>query len=233
VDVRRVITIGTELADSTAAAEIAANHRGIYAAVGVHPHDAEEFSAKDLGAFEVLLQQPSVVAVGEVGLDYYRDHSPRDVQKDVFAMMADMALSSGKPLLIHSREAAADTVAVLDSIFKDKSHPIIFHCFSGDKLLLEWGMKRDDCYFSFAGNVTYPKAVQLHEALRAIPLDRLLIETDAPYLAPSKMRGKQNEPSYVPMTAAYVAEAKGVAGEELAGQLEVNFTNIFGTLEHI
>lgn len=230
-NVQRILTIGTDLADSVAAAGLAGRVQGIYAAAGVHPHDARDFSLPQLSELEALLKKPGVVAVGEVGLDYFRNHSPREAQMEVFAMMCDLALSSGLPLVIHSRDAAQDTADILDGVFGNTEHPIIFHCFDGSRLLLDWGLRRERCYYSFAGNLTYPKAAQLHEALQGVPADRLFIETDAPYLAPSKMRGKQNEPSYMVMTVAYMAQDRGFSEGELARRLEANFTGVFGELE--
>lgn len=231
-NVRRMITIGTDLADSKAAAAIARQHPEIYAAVGTHPHDAAGFSHNQLAGFLELLKQDKVTAVGEVGLDYHYNYSPKDTQIEVFAVMADLALSENVPLIVHSREAAKDTVDVLDSVFGGTDHPILLHCFSGDRLLLEWGLTNENVMFSFAGNVTYPKATQLHGALKEVPAARLFIETDAPYLAPNKMRGKQNEPSYIPLTAAFVAAAKELETESLAACLEDNFTRFFGNLYH-
>jgi TatD DNase family protein len=224
--VGRIVTIGIDLADSVNAVKLANKFDNVYAAVGVHPHDAENFSFKELGAFEELLANKKVIAVGEIGLDYYRNRSPKDKQIEVFAIMLDMAVSAELPIIIHTREAAADTIRELDSA-TDRTQRALLHCFSGDKSLLEWGLAREHCLFSFAGNVTYPKAVELHEALKKIPLERLLIETDCPYLAPVPLRGKQNEPAYLTHTAEFVAAAKGVSVERLAEQLEANFKGFF------
>ena len=225
--VGRMITIGTTVADSKDAVKMAGKYSNVYAAVGVHPHDAQEFDYKQLGVLEELAQNPKVLAIGEVGLDFYRDLSPRDRQKEVFSTMIDLASASNLPIIIHERDAAPDLTAVFDDMLGGADQRILFHCFSGAQHILDWAMDRKNTMFSFAGNVTYPKAMQLHEALAQIPLERLFIETDCPYLAPVPQRGKQNEPSYLPYTAEYVAKAKNISTDALAEQLEANFKNFF------
>ncbi len=227
-NVRRVVTIGIDLEDSTHAFELAAEYSGVYSTAGVHPHDAESFEFVQLGMFETLLSHSKVIAVGEVGLDFYRNRSSRDKQIEVFSLMADMALAAKLPLIVHTRDASTETVEVLDHIIGSREHPILFHCFNGDPMLINWGMKRKKVMFSFAGNVTYPKAVELHEALARLPLDRLFVETDCPYLTPAPHRGRENEPAYLPHTAKYVAEVKKVMPDYLAMKLEENFVAFFG-----
>ncbi|MDR2883687.1 MAG: TatD family hydrolase [Deferribacteraceae bacterium] len=226
-NVKRIVTIGIDLADSIKAVEVANRYDNVYACVGVHPHDSEQFNFKDLGRFEKLLQNPKVIGVGEIGLDYYRNNSPKDIQIEVFAVMLDMAISAKLPIIIHTREATEDTIIQLDNILGGLDHPILFHCFNGADPLIEWGLQRKNCFFSFAGNVTYPKAIELHNAVAKLPLERLLIETDCPYLAPVPMRGKQNEPANLPHTAAYIAKRKGIPVELLAEQMEENFKRLF------
>jgi TatD DNase family protein len=223
----RIITIGTTVADSRDAVRLANKHAHIYAAVGVHPHDAAEFDYKQLGILEDLANNKKVLAIGEVGLDFYRNMSPKDRQIEVFTAMIDLALAANKPIIIHCREAAEDTLATLDNMIQTNDHPVLFHCFSGEQSLIDWGLARQNVRFSFAGNVTYPKAVQLHEALAQIPLDRLFVETDCPYLAPVPLRGKQNEPANVAHTADYVCKAKSISRPELEAQLEANFMEFF------
>ena len=227
-NVRRIVTIGIDLEDSKRALEFASGYTGVYAAIGVHPHDAEGFQFAQLGAFERLLSSPKVIAVGEVGLDFYRNRSPRDKQTEVFSLMVDMALAAELPLALHTRESSKETLEVLNSIVGERDHPILFHCFNGDSAILEWGMRRNAVYFSFAGNVTYPKATQLHDALARLPIERLLIETDCPYLTPVPLRGKENEPAYLTFTAEYVSRAKKISIGELGSRLEENFISFFG-----
>jgi TatD DNase family protein len=226
-NIHRILTIGIDVKDSANAIKATMKYDNVYAAVGVHPHNAAEFNIRELSAFEEMLTKPKVIAIGEVGLDFYRNNSPKERQIEVFSLMIDLAISAGKPIIIHSREAAADTISLLENIIGDQDQKILFHCFSGEKSLLEWGMARKNCLFSFAGNVTYPKAVELHSALAQIPVERLLIETDCPYLAPIPLRGRQNEPAYLPHTAKYVAEAKNLGLENLASRLEGNFREFF------
>jgi TatD DNase family protein len=226
-NVRRMITIGTDLDDSVLAHRFASAHPGVFAAVGVHPHDAENFRIAQLGKFEQLLSYPEVIAVGEVGLDFYRNRSPKDKQIEVFSIMADMALGANLPLALHTRDASEDTVDVLERIVGGRELPLLFHCFNGDPVLLEWGLKREKTYFSFAGNVTYRKATLLHEALERLPTERLFIETDCPYLTPEPLRGKENEPAYLHYTAEYVSKAKKISMNDLATLLEENFKSFF------
>ena len=227
-NVRRIVTIGIDTKDSASAFELASAYSGVYATAGVHPHDAESFGLKQLGTLEKLLSHSKVIAVGEVGLDFYRNRSPKDKQIEVFSLMADTALAVNLPLILHIREASKEVLEVLERIIGERDHPILFHCFNGDPLLMDWGMKRKKVYFSFAGNVTYPKAIELHKALARLPAERLFIETDCPYLTPEPHRGKENEPAYLPHTAKYVAKAKNISLSDLAERLEENFLSFFG-----
>ncbi|MDR2870037.1 MAG: TatD family hydrolase, partial [Deferribacteraceae bacterium] len=228
--IERFITIGISAADSREAVKMAERHADVYAAVGVHPHDAAEFDYKELGLLEELASHKKVLAIGEVGLDFYRNISPKATQIEVFSTMIDLAIASALPIIIHCREAAVDTVAVLENMLGKADHQILFHCFSGEQSLVDWGLARQNVMFSFAGNVTYPKATQLHAALAQLPLERLFIETDCPYLAPVPLRGKQNEPAYVTHTADYVALAKAISRQMLEEQLELNFRAFFKKL---
>ncbi|GAB7140084.1 TatD family hydrolase [Deferribacterales bacterium RsTz2092] len=227
--VKRFITIGTDIADSRRAFELANNphYDNIVVAVGVHPHDAADFKAAQIVEFERMAKSSKTLAIGEVGLDYYRNISPKDIQQSVFAVMIDIALSVNLPLVIHTRDASEDTIKILDNVLPDKWHKILFHCFSGDKLLLDWGLGRDNVFFSYAGNLTYKKATLIQDSLDIVPLDRLFIETDSPYLAPIPYRGGQNEPAYIVKTAEYVATRKDVKLDKLSEQLEVNFGRFF------
>lgn len=226
-NVTRMITIGTCVEDSAEAVKTAEKFENVYAAIGIHPHDAKEFNYKDLGTLEKLAQNKKVLGIGEVGLDFYRDISPRKTQEEVFITMLDLALAAELPVIIHTRDADAETARVLDNMLGDSGHPVLFHCFNGAQNLLEWGMARKNVMFSFAGNVTYPKATLLHDALAQIPVERLFIETDCPYLAPIPLRGKENEPAYLIHTAKYVSAAKQMDETRFAEQLEANFKRFF------
>ncbi|MDR2104450.1 MAG: TatD family hydrolase [Deferribacteraceae bacterium] len=229
--VKRIINIGTSLEDSRKAVDIAEKYCGIYAAVGTHPHDAERFTHRDIAKFEELLSSPKALAVGEVGLDFYRNLSSPKVQEEVFSVMVDIASARKTPLIIHSRQAAEDTARVLRGV--EESIPIILHCFDGSEELIDFGLSRKNLFFSFAGNLTYKKAEKIANSLSVIALDRVLIETDSPYLAPQPLRGKDNEPSFIVNTAGFLAEKKGVSYNDLALILEDNLIKIFGELEKI
>ena len=207
----RLLTVGTDAERSAEAVAVAREHPGVvWATAGVHPHDAR------LGGLEVvtaLQDDPVVVAVGECGLDYHYDHSPRDVQQAVFAAQVDLANRLGRPLVVHTREAWDDTFAVLHDVGVPER--LVFHCFTGGAdeaaRCLEVG-----AVLSFSGIVTFRNADDVRAAVTLCPLDRLLVETDAPYLAPVPMRGRRNEPAFVVHTAAAVAALKQVGMDDLA-----------------
>ena len=192
---------------------------GVALAAGFHPNNAHAF---DQGVLDEALGWPGVVAVGETGLDWYRDRSPREAQRRSFEAHLEAAAARDLPVVIHMRESAADTFEVLRG-FGGK---VVLHCFSAPEYLEE-AVERG-WYCSFAGNVTYPKAHDLQEAARAVPLELLLVETDAPFLAPQAVRGKENEPANVVLTARFVAEQRGMPYEELEAAVEANAARAFG-----
>ncbi|HEX9258035.1 MAG TPA: TatD family hydrolase [Acidimicrobiales bacterium] len=197
------VTVGTDAARSAANIAIAARHPDVWATVGLHPHDAVNGVSTIVG----LLAEQKVVAVGECGLDYYYDHSPRDVQQQAFAEQVELAHQRRLPLVIHTRDAWVDTFAILAEQGVPAS--TIFHCFTGGsaeaRRCLDLG-----AYLSFSGIVTFKTAVDLREAAALCPADRLLVETDSPYLAPVPHRGRRNQPAYVPLVGACLAEVRGV-----------------------
>ncbi len=207
--VTRLVVVGTDHERSVEAVEIARAHRGVWATAGVHPHDATE----GIEGVEALLAEPEVVAVGECGLDYHYDHSPRQTQREVFAAQVAIANQMDMALVIHSREAWDDTFAVL----RDEGTPVrtVFHCFTGGvdeaRTALDLG-----ALLSFSGIVTFPSAGDIREAAALCPLDRLLVETDSPYLAPVPHRGEPNRPALVPVVGESVAAARGVPVEVVA-----------------
>lgn len=220
-----IITVGTTLADCEKAVALAREHPMVYAAVGIHPHDVKGIGAGAYDALRRLAGQGKVVAVGEVGLDFFYNHSPREIQLRCFAEQLDLAEELDMPVIIHDREAHAETLGILRSR-KGRLRGVL-HCFSGDQAMAR------DCldlgfYLSVAGPVTYPKADQLRTVAREIPLGRLLIETDAPYLAPQPHRGKRNEPAYVIETAECLAEILGLPAGELIGRTADNARRLFG-----
>lgn len=203
--VTRIVTVGSDLEDSRAAAALAAGADGVWSTAGVHPHMAGAARAGDLEALAELIQShPSVVAVGETGLDYHYENSPRDVQRRWFREQLALARTLARPVVVHSREADEDTAAILTD-FPDVT--VVLHCFSGGATLLDAALAMG-CYVSFSGIVSF-KNFHAHDAVRAVPGDRLLLETDAPYLAPVPKRGKRNEPAFVGFVAEAVAAHLG------------------------
>jgi len=220
--VERVIAVGTSVESCRATLAIADSEDGVYAALGIHPHEAGSDWAGDLDDLRELLAHPKAVAVGETGLDHFRDYAPHDRQAALFAAQIALAEETGKALVVHTRAADEDTVAALGAV----SVPVVLHCFSSSVLLapaLEHGW-----YVSFAGNVTYPKAGELRWAAAEAPAERILAETDSPYLSPQPVRGSRNEPAHVVHTLAALAEARGEEPAALEAQIEANATRAFG-----
>ncbi len=214
--VGRVLTIGREQAVA-----LAERVPGVWAIVGVHPHEAAEI-ADPAAAVRGLLGRPRVVAVGECGLDFYRDYAPRDDQRRAFAAQIEVANDAGLPLVIHTRAADDETFAMLEAA----RVPVVLHCF-GSVGRLDDALERG-YMVSFAGNVCYPKAEELREAARRVPGDRILAETDAPYLAPPPHRGRPNQPAYVMRTLEQRAAERGVEPAALAALIDANATRVFG-----
>jgi TatD DNase family protein len=220
--VTRILTVGTNVADGRRALELADRHEGVSAILGIHPHEAGTVTADDLAELRELLEHPKAVAVGETGLDWFRDYAPPDDQRGLFAAELELAAELGKPVVIHTRAADEDTLAALD----DHAGTVVLHCFSSPHMLptaLERGW-----YVSFAGNATFPKAVDLRLAATQVPAERILAETDSPYLAPQPVRGKRNEPANVVHTFAALAQARGEESDELEAQIEANAAACFG-----
>jgi TatD DNase family protein len=222
--VNRVLAIGMDGASCRAALAAAEAFPQVYVAVGRHPHESTGFDAADLAELRALAAHERCVAIGEAGLDHHRDYAPRDDQRRAFLAQIELAREAGKPLVIHTRDAAEDTLAALDD--HAAGVPVVMHCFSMTDHL-------DDClqrryWISFAGNVTYPSATELRGAAARVPRDRLLVETDAPFLAPQPVRGRENEPAHVVHTARSLADALGTGYEELEAAVERNAAELFG-----
>lgn len=212
--VTRYAVIGSDMATSRHAADFAAAHPQCYAAVGIHPHEAKGFVPEDLQTLKKWTQEEKVVAIGEIGLDYYYDLSPREVQLDVCRQQMELAWELSLPVAYHVRDAHQD---MLDLMKQHRAHLTggIIHCFSGSWEIAKEYLKLG-YYISFAGPVTFKKAPKLQEAAVNVPLDRLLIETDSPYLAPEPVRGRRNEPTNVRYVAEKIAALRGISLEELA-----------------
>jgi TatD DNase family protein len=219
-----MITIGTDLPSSREAVRLASAHPNVYATVGIHPHDAEDFDEVAGGEIERLAGDPRVVAIGEVGLDFYREHSSPEAQQRAFAAQIELAKRLELPMVMHIRDAFPQVVDLLNEAGPPET--LIFHCFSGGapEARIAVGMGG---FVSFAGNVSYKNAENLREAVRATPLDRLLVETDSPYLSPIPHRGKPNEPRNVADVGAAVAAAIGCAVEDLAEATTSNARRAF------
>jgi TatD DNase family protein len=220
--VDRVVAVGSGIESCRAALEIARNEPGVTCALGIHPHQAGGDEASRLDELAELLDDDRASAVGETGLDFFRDYAPHDAQRRVFAKQLELASSLSVPVVVHTRAAEDETAAMLAGF----DGTVVMHCFSSPALL-DVALGRG-YYVSFAGNVTFPKAVELQEAAARVPVDRLLAETDCPYLAPQPVRGRPNEPAYVVHTVAALAELRGLTVDELAAQIDENATRAFG-----
>jgi TatD DNase family protein len=223
--VNRIATVGMH--EESIERAVAAAHRfeDVYAIVGRHPNEATGFDpARDIEPIERAAADPRVCAIGETGLDYFRDHAPRADQRRAFEAQIELAARLGLPLVIHTRAAEEDTFAMLRERAAELT--VVLHCFSAPDRLAECVEHGYVC--SFAGNVTYPKATDLHQAARDVPDDLLMVETDSPYLAPQPVRGKPNEPANVVLTATHVAELRGVSYEQLEATVERNAARVFG-----
>ena len=219
------ITIGVDLETSRWAARAAESTDGVWATVGLHPHDAKDRTDALMEELRALATSDGVVGIGEAGLDYHYDNSPRDQQRAVFAEHIRLAHDIGKALVIHTREAWDDTFAILD----DEGVPerIVFHCFSGGPDEAEQALARG-AVLSFSGVVTFRNAQALREAARLAPLDRIVVETDAPFLTPVPHRGKPNEPAFVPFVAAEIARVKGISIEDVDSATHSVSSGLFG-----
>jgi len=226
--------VGTLLAIGTgpgpekldAAIPFAEQHDWIYTSVGIHPHEAKEVTPQHLDELARLAQHRKVIAWGEIGLDYFYDHSPRDAQATVFRSQMELAHAARLPIIIHCRDAWDDCLALMEQHWRPTGLAGILHCFTGTfghaKRGLDMGF-----LISFAGNATYPKTQNIRDVAREMPLDRILIETDSPFLAPQPYRGKRNEPAYVAEVAKTLATVRNLAPEEIAAATAANFRRLF------
>lgn len=220
-----IVTVGTNLQDCRKAIAIAGRYDQVYAAIGIHPHDVNGIDGDTYHLIRKLACQPKVVAYGEIGLDFFRNRSPRSDQIRCFGEQLELAAELDLPVIIHDREAHTETLEMLSG-WKGRKGGIV-HCFSGDATMA--GKCLDLGFFiSVPGPVTYPKSERLLDVVRQVPLDRLLVETDAPYLSPHPRRGQRNEPAYVVYTARKVAETKGLPIEEVAAATTRNAKAVFG-----
>ncbi len=221
-----VMDCACSVAGAAQVTAFAESHEGVYCAVGIHPHDADTFTSGSIQALRELAKKPKALAIGEIGLDYHYDLSPRDVQKEVFAAQLALAREIGLPVIVHDREAHQDTLDIIRAEGRGRL-PGVMHCFSGSwesaKIYLDLGF-----YISFSGTVTFSNARKTAEIASRLPLDRLLIETDCPYLAPVPFRGKRNEPSFVRLVAEKIATLRGTTTEAVANAAFENGQRLFG-----
>jgi len=221
--IESLITIGSDLEGTLKGVNVAEHYEGIYCSVGMHPHDAKDFTDDTFRLLKNLTKKTKVVAIGETGLDYHYDHSPRDVQRRVFEQHLALAGETGLPVVIHSREADDDILRLVRASGISNG---VFHCFSGDMAMAEQVMAMG-FYISLAGPVTFRKARNLHEVAQKVPDDYLLMETDAPYLTPEPFRGKRNEPAYLVHTAQRIAELRGISLQDISRVTSLNARRLF------
>ena len=226
-DIGCMLTIGTRLSRFDSVLSIAEKHPNIYCSLGIHPHNvADEPRVTTEHLIRMAARHPKIIGFGETGLDFHYEYSPRDAQEDSFRMHIDAARQSGLPLIVHTRAADAETIAILSEEQGRGSFSGVLHCFSSGRPLadaaIDMGM-----YVSISGIVTFKRADELRSIVRDLPLDRLLVETDAPYLAPVPFRGKRNEPAYTAHTASHIAEIKGLQLSEFAEITTDNFFRLF------
>ena len=224
--VEHMMAIGTgNPRDLEVALRLAEKYPAFYATVGVHPHDAAKALPQDFCHLAGLLKHPKVLALGEIGLDYHYDFSPREIQQKVFIEQMAVAAAAKKPIVIHTREAWDDTLALIEQHWKPHGLPGIMHCFSGGPAEAERALDLG-FYLSFGGILTFPKSADVQAAAKHVPSSRILIETDAPYLAPVPKRGKRNEPALIIHTAHKLAEVRGEAYEEICRTTTENFRSL-------
>ncbi|MDI6816222.1 MAG: TatD family hydrolase [Actinomycetota bacterium] len=223
-DVTRIITIADSLESSYRAVELAQKHSEVYAAVGVHPHNASDVNPETLKELERLAKEPKVVAIGEIGLDYHKNHSPHLVQQKVFEQQLELAKKVKLPVIVHDRDADAD---VMGALIKHGTKKGVFHCFSGDLAFAEKVLAMN-FYISIAGTVTFKNAGVLAGIAKFVPLTKLLVETDSPYLTPHPYRGRKNEPAYVRLVAEKIAELKEIDVSAVEASTQENIRLLFG-----
>lgn len=225
-DVTVMQTICTKISEFPTILRIARQYPNIYCSVGIHPHEVASEAISSVANIIQLTEDEKVIGIGETGLDYFYEHSPRSLQQDSFREHIAAARVTGLPIIIHTREADEDTIAILEEEMKKGAFKGLIHCFSSSHWLAEKAMEMG-FYISISGIVTFKKADALKESVKKIPLEKLLVETDAPYLAPVPFRGKRNEPAFTKYTAEYIAELKGVSYEQVAEITTNNFYKLF------
>ena len=223
--VSHILVIGFDMETSLGAVELAEEHTHIYATVGMHPHDAKDLTPDALKTFRELATHPKVIALGEMGLDYYRNLSPRPVQKEAFEKQLDLAEEMQMPIVIHNRDAYMDILPILEA--RQGRIRGVLHCFTGNVELMHRSLAIGNLYIGIGGIVTYPNAKDVQAVTREVPVDKLLIETDCPWLTPQFRRGKRNEPAYVHAVAEKIAELRNISIETIGEATTKNFQKLF------
>ena len=227
--VERMITIGTKVSKAAGVVAIAERFDDVFFTVGTHPHEAAGEDAEDFDAMRAFARHPKCVGIGEAGLDYHYDYAPRDVAAKVFRAQIALARALDLPLVIHARDADEDVAAILRQESEKGAFKAVLHCFTSSRALAETGLGLG-FYVSFSGVLTFKNSQGLRDIARDVPIDRLLVETDAPFLAPVPYRGKRNEPSFVTETARVLAEVKGVSEEAIGDATRVNALRLFSKM---
>jgi len=224
-----ILNIGCDVESSARSLELAEQYDFIYATAGIHPHDVKSIDDTTYAELRRLLAHPRMVAVGEIGLDYFKNYSPQDLQRTHFRKQLELAKELDKPIIVHCRDANEDMISILSEFYKpnNRARSGIFHCFSGNQKLADKALGMG-FYISFSGSVTFKKSDELRAVAKTIPADRLFVETDCPFLTPAPNRGKRNEPSFVHHTAQLVAEVRGLRVEDVQRTTELNFFELFG-----
>ena len=223
--IESIVEVGFDYASSREAVELSEAHDNVYSAVGIHPHEAKDRQLADYDYFRSVATHPKVVAIGEIGLDYYYDLSDRDVQKAIFREQIELADELELPICIHMRDSFKDVEDTLEDMKRHLSHGVLIHCYTGSAEFVKV-LSRYDCFFALGGAVTFKNAKK-EDVIKAIPLDRMLIETDCPYLAPVPMRGKPNKPEYMLYTLEKIANTLGMDRDELGAITRENTLNIY------
>jgi len=224
--ISHMVTISTHLSRFPGVLAVAERFDNIFCTVGIHPHEAGTEIEVTADALVELSEHPKVVGIGETGLDFYYEHSPRDVQERQFRTHIEAARRTGLPLIVHTRDADTDTIRILEEEHVKGAFPGLIHCFSAGEELAQ-RMVDIGLYISFSGIVTFKTAEALRDVAKVVPLDRILVETDSPYLAPVPKRGKRNEPAFTAITAARLAEVRGISPSDIAGATTANFKRLF------
>lgn len=225
IGIEKIVNIGADLEGSRRAVKLAEKYDHVYATVGIHPHEADTVNQESLAEIIKLASSPKVKAIGECGLDFYYDNSPREIQKAAFKKQLNLGLELELPVVVHSREAAAETLEIINQT-GDFAENLIFHCYAYGAEEIE-GIIERDYYVAFGGLITFKNAQPIRDALKKMPLDRILLETDAPYLTPAPHRGKRNEPAYLEHIVKKAAEIKGISVEKMGEITTENAERIY------